>query len=262
MIRSTVADYYDIAFVGSGNVAWHLAPELENAGHRVLEITSRNPKNAKALQKRLYNAEINPSLDFSNSEAEVIFICVSDDAIEEVAKEMAIPENAIVAHTSGSQSISKLGFTASDNIGVFYPLQTFTKGQQLDFEEIPILIEAESRRVLKILKSLARSISKDVHSLSSKDRLAIHVAAVFACNFSNYLLGVSEQILNKQGFDLDILRPLIAETLNKSLDIGPKEAQTGPAARGDLETLDRHMAFLEKSEQQDLYRLITEKILN
>ena len=92
--------------------------------------------------------------------------------------------------------------------------------------------------------------------------MAIHVAAVFACNFSNYLFALAEQLLNKQGFELDILRPLIAETLNKSLDIGSEQAQTGPAVRGDLETLDKHMAFLEESGFQEVYRLLTEKILN
>ena len=124
------------------------------------------------------------------------------------------------------------------------------------------MIEAENGHTLKSLKRLASSISKKVFTIGSKDRLAIHVAAVFACNFSNYLFGFAEQILTKQGFELDILRPLIADTLNKSLDIGPGEAQTGPASRGDLETLDKHMAFLEKSEYQEVYRLITEKLLN
>lgn len=257
-----MAEYFTIAIVGSGNVAWHLAPELENAGHKVEEIFSRNPKHAKALQKRLYNAEINPSLDFSQSEFDILIICVTDDAIEEVAMEIALPENTIVVHTSGSQPISKLGYTGTENIGVFYPLQTFTRGKQIEFEDIPILIEAENRQTLKSLKRLASSISKNIYTIDSKDRMAIHVAAVFACNFSNYLFGVAEQLLNKQGFELDILRPLIAEMLNKSLDIGPKEAQTGPAARGDLETLDKHMAFLEKSEYREVYRLITEKILN
>jgi len=257
-----VADYYKIAFVGSGNVAWHLAPELENAGHRVVEIYSRNPKNAKLLQNRLYNAEINASLDFSRSEIDILILCISDDTIEEVAMELALPENAIIVHTSGSQSINKLGYTATGNIGVFYPLQTFTKSKKIEFEGIPVLIEAENRATLKALKNLAKSISKEVYTVDSKDRMAIHVAAVFACNFSNYLFEVAEKILNRQGFELDILRPVIAETLNKSLDIGPHDAQTGPAVRGDLETLDKHMAFLEKSEFKDVYKILSEKILN
>jgi predicted short-subunit dehydrogenase-like oxidoreductase (DUF2520 family) len=257
-----VAEYFDIIIVGSGNVAWHLGPELENVGHRVVEIFSRNPKNARSFQKRLYQAEINPSLDFSETLADVVLLCVSDDAIEEVAREVVLPANAIIVHTSGSQPVSKLGYTGTDNIGVFYPLQTFTKGGQQHIDDIPILIEAENRETLGVLKRLAESVSSQVYNVNSGDRLAIHVAAVFACNFSNFLFGVAEEILNKKGFELGILRPLIAETLNKSLNIGPVKAQTGPAARGDLETLDRHMELLKNSNYREIYRLFTEKILN
>jgi len=257
-----VADYYNIAFIGSGNLAWHLAPELENVGHRVVEVFSRNIKNAKALQKRLYNAEVNPSLDFSASEAEIFINCVSDDAIEEVAQEIALPVNAIIFHTSGSQSISKLSYAAAEHTGVFYPLQTFTKSKRVSFEDIPILIEAEDNYTTKALNKLGKSISKRVLSVSSKDRMAIHVAAVFACNFTNHFFEISSKILKNQGFNFELIRPLIAETINKSLDIDPEKSQTGPASRGDLETLDKHMKFLEGSEYQEVYRIITDKILN
>ena len=256
-----MAEHYNIAIIGSGNVAWHLAAELENAGHRVVKIFSRTTKNAKALQKRLYNAELNPSLDFSGSNAEIYFICISDDAIEEVAKGIALPANAIVVHTSGSRSIKKLGYAATENIGVFYPLQTFTKSKRISFEDIPILIEAENKYTAKVLKNLAKSISRKVIQVGSKDRMAIHVAAVFACNFTNHLFGIAENMLNERGYNFELLHPLIAETINKSLDIGPKYAQTGPAAREDLKTLDKHMAFLEGSGYRKLYQLITEKIL-
>ena len=256
-----MADYFDIAIIGSGNLAWHLAPELENVGHRIVEIYSRNLKNAKKLQKRLYNAEINPSFDFSDSEAEIFFICISDDAIEEVAQEIALPENAVIVHTSGSQSISKLGYVATEYIGVFYPLQTFTKNKQVEFDDIPILIEAEDSHTERTLKKLGKSISNQVFSVSSKDRLAIHIAAVFACNFTNHLFEVSDQILRKHGFKFSLLKPLIAETINKSLEIGPENAQTGPAVRGDMETLDQHMEYLNGNEYQQVYRMITDLIL-
>lgn len=257
-----MSEQYNIAIIGSGSVAWHLAPELENAGHRVVEIYNRTPKNTKALQNRLYHAEINLSLDFSESEADIFIMCISDDAIEETAQEIALPENAIIIHTSGSQSINKLAYTTTENIGVFYPLQTFTKSKRVSFEDVPILIEAENTYTVKVLKKLGKSISKKVIQVGSKDRMAIHVAAVFACNFTNHLFGAANNILKRQGFEFELLRPLIAETINKSLDIGPENAQTGPAARGDLQTLDKHMSFLEKSEYKDLYQLITEKILN
>ena len=257
-----MADYYNIAIIGSGNLAWHLAPELENVGQRIVEIYSRNTKNTRSLQKRLYNAEINPSLDFSDSEAEIFILCISDDAIEEVAQEIALPENAIIVHTSGSQPISKLGYAATEHIGVFYPLQTFTKSKRVAFEDIPILIEAENSHTTKVLKKLGKSISKKVLSVNSKDRMAIHVAAVIACNFTNHLFDVADKILKNQGFDFELIKPLIAETMNKSLDLGPEISQTGPAARGDMETLDKHMEFLKGSKYKDVYKLMTELILN
>ena len=260
--RYIVAEYFDIAIIGSGNVAWHLAPELENAGNRVLEVFSRNAKNAKALQRKLYNAEVRHSLDFSDSQAQIFVLAISDDAIEQVAQEIALPERAIIVHTSGSQSISKLGYTSTGHFGVFYPLQTFTKGLRLSFEDIPILIEAEDKYTAEVLINLGKSISKKVYEVRSADRMAIHVAAVFACNFTNKMFGIAEHILHGHGFKLDLLKPLIAETINKSLEHGPKDAQTGPAARGDLETLDRHMAFLQGSQYQEVYKIISKKILD
>ena len=256
-----MADYFNIAIIGSGNLAWHLAPELENVGHRIAEIFSPKLKNAKALQKRLYNAEINDSLDFSDSSADIIIICVSDDAIEEVAREIALPENAVIVHTSGSQPVSRLGYAISEQRGVFYPLQTFTKNKRIAFDDVPILIEAEDLHTERILKRLAKSISKNVYSVSSKDRLALHMAAVFACNFTNHLFHVSDEILRKHGFDFELLRPLIAETINKSLDIGPANAQTGPAARRDMETLNRHLEYLEGNKYREVYKLISDLIL-
>ncbi len=257
-----MADTYNIAIIGSGNVAWHLAPELENAGHRVVEVFSRNVKNANALIKRLYSAELITTIDFSESEAEIFIICISDDAIKQIAQEIVLPENSIVVHTSGSISMKKLGYTATNHIGVFYPLQTFTKGKRIFFEDIPILIEAENKFTSRVLKNLGKSISKKVIRVNSKDRMAIHVAAVFACNFTNHMFGMAEGILKGQGFEFELLRPLIAETINKSLDLGPKNAQTGPAARADFKTLDKHMAFLEGKEGKELYKFITENILN
>ncbi|NJN26562.1 MAG: DUF2520 domain-containing protein [Cyclobacteriaceae bacterium] len=247
--------------VGSGNVAWHLAPELENAGHRVSVVYSRNVQNAKALQKRLYNAEVCTGLDFNECTAEVFVVAVADDAVAGITKHISLPREAVLLHTSGSLPISALGYAASTACGVLYPLQTFTKSKRISFEDIPMLIEAEEKQTARILSDIASSISKRVYQVHYKDRLAIHVAAVFACNFSNKMMTIAQEILQEQKFDFDMLRPLIAETINKSLDIGPKVAQTGPASRGDLETLDRHMDFLQRSPYRELYKEISQKIL-
>jgi len=257
-----VGKSYDISLIGTGNLAWYLGPALENSGHSILEVFGRDQKRTKAMQERLYNATLQKDLDFSRSDSKIFILAISDDAIEEVAKAIILPDNAVLVHTSGSQPIEKLGFAATENTGVFYPLQTFTKGEKVDFEDIPLLIEAYNHYVRDILMDVAKSISKKAYDIFAEDRMAIHLAAVFACNFTNYMFYISDTLLKKHHFDLGILRPLIAETLNKSLNIGPENSQTGPARRGDLETLDRHMTYLKDQDVQDLYRILSQQILD
>jgi predicted short-subunit dehydrogenase-like oxidoreductase (DUF2520 family) len=253
----------NVTFIGAGNLAWHLAPALDNTDFAVKEIYSRNLKHASALVEKLYEAQVKPSLDFSQSSSTIFIITVADDAIPEIAQEINLPENAILCHTSGSQPISVLGYADTPNIGVFYPLQTFTKNKKVELNETPILIEAEDKQTEKVLLEMAKTISKKVLRVSSDDRKAIHVAAVFASNFTNYMLTIAKEILTQHKLNFDLLKPLIAETLNKSLSIGPENAQTGPAKRGDLEILDKHMEFLEEEEERaEIYRIISQQIID
>lgn len=253
----------NVSFIGSGNLAWHLAPALDNTDFAVREVYSRNKKNASALADKLYQAEVKTSLDFSNSPSVIFIIAASDDSIEEVAQEIILPENAILVHTSGSQPLSILGYAATQNTGVFYPLQTFSKNKKADFKEVPFFIESENPGTEKILITMAKAISKKVYKCTSSDRKALHVAAVFASNFTNHMLTIAKEILEKHKLDLDLLKPLIVETINKSLAIGPEEAQTGPASRGDVEILDHHFEFLKRDRQlAEIYKLISQHILD
>lgn len=253
---------YDISLIGTGNLAWHLGPALENAGHQIREVYGRDFKQAQALQHRLYDAVLQKDLDFSLSDSKVFIIAISDDAIEEVVASISLPGEAVLVHTSGSQPIEKLGFSLTENTGVFYPLQTFTKAKKVDFELIPILVEANNGYARNILMDLGKSISKHSYDIFADDRMAIHLAAVFSCNFTNYMFYISEILLKRHNFDLELLRPLISETLNKSLDLGPEEAQTGPARRGNLEILDKHMTFLQNPDFREIYRILSQQILD
>ncbi len=252
-----------ISFIGSGNLAWHLAPALDNAGFSVREVYSREPKNAKALVGKLYEGEVKKDLDFTDSKSRIFIIAVSDDAIESVVQEIVLPENAIVVHTSGSQPLSLLHYAATENSGVFYPLQTFSKNKKVDFKEIPLFIESENKEVEKLLMEMGQAISKKVAKIDSRQRKALHVAAVFASNFTNHMLSISNDILKAYKLDSEVLKPLIAETITKALAIGPREAQTGPARRGDLELLDNHYSFLEGDEEvAEIYKLVSQHILD
>ena len=252
-----------ISIIGSGNLAWHLAPALDNIGYSVKEVYSRNPKNAKQLTERLYQAEVKTTLDFSTSPSDVFIIAVTDDAIRPIAQDIVLPDDAILVHTSGSQPLSVLGYAATPNIGVFYPLQTFSKTKKIDFKNIPIFIETETEEAETIIMRMAKQISNDVKKISSKERKALHVAAVFASNFANHMLTISKDLLQQNKLSFDLLKPLISETLNKGLSIGPENSQTGPAKRGDFEILDKHIEFLQHDESlAKIYKLVSQHIID
>ncbi|EAZ79413.1 Rossmann-like and DUF2520 domain-containing protein [Algoriphagus machipongonensis] len=254
---------FKIAILGAGNVAWHLAPALENAGHEVTEVYARDISEAIKITERLYASESKDDLDFSESEAEIFIMAVKDLAIPEVADEVILPEGSILVHTSGTMSLDVLGYSSASYTGIFYPLQSFSIGRKLDFEDVAFLLESEDEETLQKLRKLAKSLSSMNYMVKSKDRKAIHVAAVFASNFSNHMIRISEEIMRRQGLDFEMMKPLIIEQISKALQIGAKNAQTGPAIREDYETLEDHHRFLAYNDSfAEIYRLISQDIVD
>ena len=254
---------YKIGLIGTGNVAWHLALAFENAGHSIVHVYNRDMDKAKDFVRDLYNATAGNSEDLRSTDAEIFIMPVSDGAIESLSQEIQLPEDCILAHTSGAIGLSKLGYAHTENTGVFYPLQTFSKGKTVDFKKTPLCIEASNGHTESVLWELAESISATVHLIDSVKRKAIHLAAVFACNFSNHMFTISQELMNELGLDFSLLKPLISETLNKSLEIGPQNGQTGPARRNDLSTLDEQYEALKGDAQvAELYRMISQHILD
>ncbi len=252
-----------VSFIGAGNLAWHLAPALDNAGYIVKEVYSRDAKNAESLVEKLYEAEVKTDLDFSTSTSSVFVIAVPDDVIPEIAQEIALPGDAILVHTSGSQGMNVLGYAATPNLGVFYPLQTFTMNTKVELNSVPIFIESETAAGEKVLMAMAKSVSKIVFKITPEERQALHVAAVFASNFTNHMMNLAQEIMKENSLSFEWLKPLVTEMITKSLSIGPENAQTGPAKRGDLETLDRHMDFLKHDESvSELYKVISQDIVD
>jgi predicted short-subunit dehydrogenase-like oxidoreductase (DUF2520 family) len=253
----------NVTFIGSGNLAWHLAPALDNLGYVVKEVYSRDPKHAAQLTARLYQAEVRSSLDFSSSPSGLFIIATIDEAISVIAREIVLPESAILVHTSGSTALSALEFAATEKTGVFYPLQTFSKNAKVSFRDLPIFIECIEDQTAKVLMAMAHSLSTKVQKIDSNGRKALHIAAVFVSNFSNHMLTIGEQLMERQGMDFDWLKPLITETFNKALLLGPSESQTGPARRGDLQILDEHMEFLgDQKNLAKIYEIISQNIID
>lgn len=252
-----------ISFIGSGNLAWHLAPALDNAGYSVREVYSQNPNHAEALTDRLYNAEVKATLDFSTSISRIFIIAATDSAIQSIAQEIILPDGALLIHTSGSISIDELNFAAPAASGVFYPLQSFSKNRKAEFKGLPIFVESEDAEAEELLFEMGRALGGNIKKLNSEQRLALHLVATFASNFTNHMLTIANQLAEKHAISMDWLRPLIRETLEKSLVLGPFQAQTGPAKRGDLEVLDKHLAMLSDDETlSEVYKLISQHILD
>ncbi|PZX60112.1 putative short-subunit dehydrogenase-like oxidoreductase (DUF2520 family) [Algoriphagus ratkowskyi] len=254
---------FKIAILGAGNVAWHLASALEDAGHTITEVYARSLKSAGHITDRVYAGEPKDDLDFSTSEADIFILAVKDSAIPEVADEVILPENSILVHTSGSVPLDILNYSSASYTGIFYPLQSFTKGRKIEFDEVPLLLESDDEETLQTLKKLAKSLSPLTYTVRSKDRKAMHIAAVFASNFSNHMIRIAEEVMRRQGLDFEMLKPLIIETISKSLQLGAKAAQTGPAYREDYETLEDHHRFLSYNESvAEIYRLISQDIID
>src|SRR6201996_7592800 len=217
-----------ITLIGSGNVATHLGAAFKNAGHRIVQVYSRNEQNAALLGYHI-GAEAISDLNNINPETDIFIIAVSDDAIAGVTEQLA-QYDKLIAHTSGATDLyTLLAFT--DNAGVFYPLQTFSKTKEVDFRSVPLCVEGVVDAIVNTLKELAQTISNNVYLISSAQRKTLHLAAVFACNFPNYLYGVAQDLLGAQNIQFDLLKPLILETAEKVQQQFPPDVQTGPAIR-------------------------------
>ena len=236
-----------VSIVGYGNVGSHLANAFEANGVEVNKVLVRKPYS-------------NSSADFITNFQELanepfVLVCVPDDQIGEVIA--SIPPNCSVAYTSGATAIASLPERA--NLGVFYPLQSFTKGIAIDLSEVPFFIEANNNKFETQLSELASLISQNVKLATSEERMKLHVAAVFVNNFTNHLFHIANTYLEGQSLDFNDLKPLIAETLRKIEKDAPRTVQTGPARRGDKKTIDEHLKLLNGVEKE-IYALFTKSI--
>ena len=247
-----------ITIVGTGNVAFHLGKRLSEQGVEINQIIGRNAIKTVWLADLLKtkSTTFGGKIDVSS---DIFIMAVSDDAIEEVASDLSqIIGNQLVVHTSGSISSTVLE-PFFRNYGVFYPLQTFSIDSRPDFNNIPIFIHATPQYNLDILRELGQNVSMRVFPLSDEDRLTLHVAAVFVNNFVNHLFKIGSEIVSKNHLPFDILLPLIEETVHKIQQNAPADMQTGPAKRGDNVTVEKHLAFLQKTAPQYelLYTLLS-----
>lgn len=249
-----------ISFIGAGNVATHLAKAFFSNGFTISKVYSKNLRNAELLSSSI-NATPCDNIEKLNEQNHIYFVCVSDDMIDEVLNLLKVKDSLIV-HTSGSVSINVFERHSYSEFGIFYPLQTFSKNKAVEITEVPFCIEANNKENEQQLIDLAKVLSENVQLINSEQRNKLHLAAVFACNFSNYMYTIADEILSNNDMDLNLLKPLIIETANKIKTNSPKAMQTGPAKRNDIAVIEKQLELLaNNSTYKDIYQLITDSII-
>lgn len=244
-----------VIVLGTGNVANHLIDAfLTNKKIDLVQVYGRNNS---ALIKRKDKVAITSTIDHLK-EADIYIVAISDDAISTFSSQLKLKDKLVV-HTSGSVSIDAL--KSASNIGVFYPLQTFSKEKAVNFNEVPICIETQRDEDYQILEKLAAAISDKVYNIDSNQRKHIHLAAVFTNNFVNYIYKIGNDICTENNIPFRILHPLILETAKKIEVANPAEIQTGPAVRNDNETIKAQLDMLN-GQEKEIYKLLTQSIIH
>jgi len=248
----------EVVLIGSGSVATHLGLALQAKGIIIKQVYSRNNSNAEILSRKL-NAPFITDISEIYMDADIYFYALTDSAFKSILRKIDIPKG-IQVHTAGGIAMKEFeGFTS--NFGVFYPLQTFSIDKPVDFSQIPICIEACNEEVQEYLLELAKLLSTKTYVVDSEQRKKLHLAAVFACNFTNYMYDIASKILNDSGFSFEMIQPLIAETADKIKTLSPYDAQTGPAVRMDEKTISKHLIMLNKRpDLKKIYKLLTKNI--
>ena len=237
-----------------------MALALNEAAYEIRQVAGRRESAVESLASRL-NTEYTLSFDRIIKGCDLYLMALPDGVMDEILPQLGLSDELLV-HTSGSVPMDILQ-PYSENTGVIYPLQTFTRTRAVDLRKVPIMIEANRIDNENALLALAADLSDTVSVVDSLKRQNIHIAAVFASNFSNHMLNMSRLLMEANNLDFSLLAPLISETTAKALELGPNNAQTGPAKRNDMKIIEKHLAMLRGNpEAQELYHLISKNIMD
>jgi predicted short-subunit dehydrogenase-like oxidoreductase (DUF2520 family) len=247
-----------VVIIGTGNAATVFGRLFRAKGHTVVQVYGRDILKAEALAEEL-KARPTTELSRISKNADVYLIAVADKAVAEITAQLDVNDH-LVLHTTASLSKHVLK-EASKRYGVLYPLQTLRKQMSID-TPIPLLVDGNTPDVIIEIEQIASGLSSTVVRANDQERVKLHVAAVFACNFTNYMYLQSATFCKHEGLDFTLLQPLIEETATRLREFHPSEVFTGPAVRGDMETINKHLSLLEAyAELHNIYKSLTEKIM-
>lgn len=249
-----------IVFIGAGNLAVNLAQAFHRKGFEIVQVYSRTEESARSLAEKV-NAGWTINLKDVTTKASLYIVSLKDSAFTELLPQIVEgKDGALLVHTAGSIPMCVWEGRAT-RYAVFYPMQTFSKQREVDFNEIPIFIEAGQKEDTELLKTIALTLSDKVFEADSLQRKSLHLAAVFACNFTNHMYVLTADLLKKYNLPFEVMLPLIDETARKVHELTPLEAQTGPAVRYDTNVMDEHLDMLmDDPVMHEIYLLLSENI--
>ncbi len=248
-----MGESFRIGIIGNGNVSFHFNKWFKQAGHQITSIYSRHE--TKELTTKT-------NLDYQNETCDFIIIAVNDDVISEIVSAIKNVGNAIILHTSGTIPLSIFEGFNLQNYGVLYPLQTLQKNKDIALVNVPFLLESNHLETQSKLSMLCDTTNITYQFVDSTKRLTYHLAAVIASNFTNHLLSIADQVLKENDSNLDLLKPLIMETVQKAFELSPIASQTGPAKRQDHQTMQKHLDLLDSDRHSEIYELISQSIIS
>lgn len=250
------------AVFGAGHVATHFSMRLAQLGHEIAGVYSRTQASAETLSEKL--GGVFCTTDISRMpHADVCLVALTDGALQEHCSQIVETQcrNTLFVHTAGSIDMNIWHNNGAERFGVLYPMQTFSKNSSIDWNTVTLFVEAASQSDTDLLYNLAYAMSGRVYRSTSEQRLKMHLAAVFCCNFVNNMFSVSNSLLTEIGLPFDIMYPLIDETIRKSRLMPPVKAQTGPAVRGDRNVMEKHLDMLEDRKLwSQIYQLVSQNI--
>ena len=251
---------HNLIIIGAGNLATNLAKALYYKGFRIVQVYSRTEESARALAEKV-EADYTTDLQEISKDAKLYIVSLKDAAFVELLPQITEgKQKSLLVHTAGSIPMSVWEGHA-ERYGVFYPMQTFSKQREVDFQEVPFFIEAKRAEDTELLKAIASTLSEKVYEADSEQRKSLHLAAVFICNFTNHMYALAADLLEKYNLPFEVMLPLIDETARKVHELAPRDAQTGPAVRYDENVMSNHLAMLVDSPAlQEIYKLMSKSI--
>ena len=252
--------HHNISFAGAGKVASALCRKIYESGIKIDLIVSLSEGNGRSLAASC-EASWSQTPEFPSS-TDIIIVAVPDHLLMSVLQNIICRPETLVVHTAGSIGLDVFPDHITSK-GVFYPLQTFSRERKVSFTGLPFLLESSDKQSSALLEELAALIGGKTYFVSSTQRIMVHLAAVFICNFANHMLTSGKQVADRAGVNFEIFYPLLNETVSKAMAIGPENSQTGPALRNDQNTIEKHMELLSFSpELKEIYRALTKYIIN